>query len=129
MFTETSVVWAMDAPKQDSHVLRLDRATGEIVESETVLASPGYFLQAIEGGGGLMTLAEREASLWWLGDGEPQELARWPVVPDPSLPHPSVRLLRSSSRVGPDRLLVNPLRTETHDAAIIRLPEELTSER
>lgn len=124
LFDPESARWAMDAPGVESHVLRWDRATGEITVSDTVLPGPAYYLQGTDGQRGLVTLAERVAAVWTLQDGvEPEELITWTVMPDPSRPHPVVRLPRSGpGSAQPADLLLNPLRTEADHAVIYRVP-------
>lgn len=122
LFFPDRVVWAMDAPAEDSRVLTWDRESGRIAASETVLPSPAYYTRALADGRGLVTLAEREASLWLVDRGEePRPLLRWDARPDPSLPHPSVRLARSHHGRDAAWVLLNPLRTESDSSSIFRV--------
>ena len=122
LFTPEAVSWVMDSPNVPTRFVRWDRQSGALRESAGVLPSPGYYVQPLGGERGLATLAERSAAVWLVGDGEPRELASWPVDPRPGRPHPAVRLLRSAAQQsGSSELLVNPLRTRSEPAAIYRV--------
>lgn len=122
LFTPEAVTWAMDSPQRVvRRVMRWDRASGALSESRRELPHPGYYAAALEGERGVVTLAETGASLWVVERGEPRPVHEWAVTPDAGRPHPAVRLLRPDAETA-DSLLVNPLRTREHEAAIFRVP-------
>jgi len=121
LFQPERVAWAMDAPRVDSRIVTWHRATGRIELSEDVLASPGYYARTIDAFRGVVTLAEREATVLLVEGAQSRTLFHWAVQPDPSRPHPSVRLMRSSTPADPDAMILNPLRTETEGAAVYRV--------
>jgi hypothetical protein len=122
LFTPEAVAWAMDSPQRVvRRVMRWDRASGALSESRSELPHPGYYAAALEGERGVVTLAETSASLWVVERGEPRLVHEWAVAPDAGRPHPAVRLLRPDAETA-DSLLVNPLRTREHEAAIFRVP-------
>jgi hypothetical protein len=121
LFTPSAVLWAMDAPPVEKHVVRWDRASGAITRSTVVLPDPGYYAASLAGESGLVSLGETGASLWLVADGEPRLLHKWAVTPDPSRPHPVVRLLTSRAAAPVTDLYLNPLRTHEEAAAILRI--------
>jgi hypothetical protein len=121
LFTPTAVIWAMDSPPAQKHVMRWERTTGAISSFRAELPHPGYYAAALGSERGVFTLGETGASLWLVANGDSSLLHTWAVAPNPSRPHPVVRLLRSESEDPPDGLYVNPLRTESESAAIYRL--------
>ena len=87
--------------------------------SEPILQSiTGYYARALDESRGIVTLAERDAAVLLVEGSRSRTLFRWPVRPDPNRPHPSVRLVRSSTPADPVSMILNPLRTETEGAAV-----------
>jgi hypothetical protein len=121
LFTPEAVSWAMDSPPVAKHLVRWDRASGAVSASRSELPHPGYYAASLAGERGIVTLGETDASLWAVANGEPVLLHEWEVSPNPSRPHPVVRLLRSEPEPRPDAVYVNPLRTLGEAAAIYRV--------
>jgi hypothetical protein len=119
-----SVVWPMDADFEPNHLVHMDRATGEVT-ARGALPDATYYAHALDAQRLLIGVAQGVAEVWvGTSDGATQRWLGWPVAPEPPArgPSPGVRLARRPPGGPPatlaPRVLVNPLRTTQHEAAI-----------
>jgi hypothetical protein len=125
LFLRDALAWGMDADTQAVRTLRWWRGSGLVEDNARVLPGPAYFAQALGPTGGILGLAELDASVWLLNTaGEPEPALAW-TLPSPKRPgpHPAVRLARGQPA---ERRFVhlNPLRTVEDEATIYRIPIE-----
>ena len=120
-FFPDAVLWAMDADFEQNHLVRWDRASGD-VSVAAKLPDATYYASRLDDDRLLLGLAQSVADVWIATrDGSARRWIGWDVPAPPNRgPSPVVRLARGDSRNGA-AVHLNPLRTVQHEAAIYRL--------
>jgi hypothetical protein len=123
LFLPYTVVWGPDAVRRDNALWIYEREREKAAPSAARLPGPAFYAQRIGPEEGLVGLSELTAEVWRVdGSGGASRIAAWPMVPDPSRPHPGVRLARGDGRSA--SIYLNPLRTIPEPSAIYRLDRE-----
>lgn len=120
-FFSDAVVWGMDADFEQNHVVRWVRDGGAVtVDGE--LPDATYYASRVDDDRLLLGVCQGVAQVWVADrSGSAVQWLDWsvPGTPPKRGPSPGVRLARGDNRSG-THLHVNPLRTDAHEAAILR---------
>jgi hypothetical protein len=120
LFLPATVVWGPDAVRRGNSVWIYEREREKAAPSAARLPGPSFYAQRIGRDEGIVGLSELTAEAWLVdGSGAASRIAAWAMLPDPTRPHPGVRLARGESRS--PWIYLNPLRTIPERSAIYRL--------
>ncbi len=121
LFLPSTVVWGPDAVRRENALWIYEREREKAAPSAARLPGPSFYAQRIGPDEGLVGLSELTAEAWRVdGSGDASRIAAWAMVPDPTRPHPGVRLARGEGSSA--WIYLNPLRTIQDRSAIYRLP-------
>lgn len=127
LFLPSAVLWGPDAVRHENALWSYERALDKAAPTAVRLPGPSFYAQRIGAEEGLVGLAELVAEVWRVDSGgRASRLAAWPMVPDPTRPHPGVRLARGDGDTA--WIYLNPLRTVRDRAAIYRLARDFEGE-
>ena len=121
-FFPDTVAWPMDADFEQNHVVRWNRATGEVT-ADGELPDASYYAHPLDDQRFLVGVTQGVAEAWIGGrDGSTRRWLGWDVtgLPPKRGPSPGVRLARGAG--GGEYVYLNPLRTIPHEAAVYRVP-------
>ena len=129
LFFEDRVVWGPDTriPERQRGVY-WDRGDQRVGTGSTPLGAPTYYGTELSETGGIVSLAENDASVWTIdSDAQVRKVFEWPLDPGRRGPFPSVRIPRGSSQ-GAQWIYLNPVRTLGQLSVVYRLPASLLAQ-
>lgn len=131
IFFDHNVVWATDTQAAESQrAVSWNRHENRVAVGTQPLPAAAYYALKLNDQSGIITLAERELSVWKIDDQHRVErLFEWPVAKIKRRgPNPAIRLPRGSA-VDSRWTYLNPLRTSMADALIYRVPTSMLSKK